>query len=177
MCDDLDANRAGEGPTSALSGSVSVQANRNWLAVRPHVADKHLFLNCYGEPIGERGVRKLVTRYRLMKRPRPITGRSRRRPRRRSSTEFTPGITEPLAAERGERPGLTAIREWAEWQEHQFVPSYWVDGRIPPYMKSRRLNWIALLLMPDWVTLCIAALLLLLGGSQSLYRMLRRLWS
>lgn len=42
-----------------------IQAIRNWLAVRPQVGDDHLFLNRYGEPIGERGVRKLVTRYRV----------------------------------------------------------------------------------------------------------------
>jgi site-specific recombinase XerD len=42
-----------------------IQAVRSWLAIRPQVADDHLFLNRYGEPIGQRGVRKLVTRYRV----------------------------------------------------------------------------------------------------------------
>lgn len=38
-------------------------AIRTWLAVRPKVLDDHLFLNYQGEPLGERGVRKLVVRY------------------------------------------------------------------------------------------------------------------
>lgn len=42
-----------------------IQAIRNWLAVRPDVPSDHLFLNQYGEPIGERGVKKLVTKYRV----------------------------------------------------------------------------------------------------------------
>jgi site-specific recombinase XerD len=42
-----------------------IQAVRSWLAVRPPVVDDHFFLNRYGDPIGERGVRKLVTRYRV----------------------------------------------------------------------------------------------------------------
>jgi integrase/recombinase XerC len=35
-----------------------------WLKLRPDVLDEHLFLNRYGEPISQRGVRKLVTKYR-----------------------------------------------------------------------------------------------------------------
>jgi integrase/recombinase XerD len=41
-----------------------VAAIRSWLAVRPNVADDHLFLNYHGEPIGERGIKKLVFKYR-----------------------------------------------------------------------------------------------------------------
>jgi integrase/recombinase XerC len=41
-----------------------IQAIKSWLAVRPSVADDHLFLNYRGAPIGERGVRKLVVKYR-----------------------------------------------------------------------------------------------------------------
>ena len=37
-----------------------IQALKTWLAVRPTVADDHLFLNRDGGPLGERGVRKLV---------------------------------------------------------------------------------------------------------------------
>lgn len=40
-----------------------IQALRNWLAIRPETADDHLFLNCDQEPLGERGVRKIVTKY------------------------------------------------------------------------------------------------------------------
>jgi integrase/recombinase XerC len=41
-----------------------VQAIRSWLAIRPHAVDDRLFLNYRGEPLGERGVRKLVVKYR-----------------------------------------------------------------------------------------------------------------
>ena len=42
----------------------AVAAIKNYLAVRPPSVDDHLFLNRYGQPIGERGVRKLVVKYR-----------------------------------------------------------------------------------------------------------------
>src|SRR5262249_49733787 len=38
-------------------------ALRNWLEKRPEVMSDALFLNRYGEPISERGVRKLVQRF------------------------------------------------------------------------------------------------------------------
>ncbi|MCL5962551.1 MAG: tyrosine-type recombinase/integrase, partial [Chloroflexi bacterium] len=41
-----------------------IMAIKNWLAVRPETPNDHLFLNKEGEPIGERGVRKLVVKYR-----------------------------------------------------------------------------------------------------------------
>jgi site-specific recombinase XerD len=40
-----------------------LQAVRNWLQIRPDVLDDHLFLNQYGQPLGDRGVRKLVAKY------------------------------------------------------------------------------------------------------------------
>jgi integrase/recombinase XerC len=40
-----------------------IQAVKSYLAVRPQTVDDHLFLNQYGEPLGERGVRKLVAKY------------------------------------------------------------------------------------------------------------------
>lgn len=43
-----------------------VQALKSYLAIRPQVLDEHLFLNQYGEPISERGVQKLVTKYRRL---------------------------------------------------------------------------------------------------------------
>jgi site-specific recombinase XerD len=43
-----------------------IQAIRNWLAVRPPVPGDHLFLNYAGAPLGERGVRKLVAKYRTL---------------------------------------------------------------------------------------------------------------
>jgi site-specific recombinase XerD len=39
------------------------QAIKNYLATRPNTTYDQLFLNCYNEPISERGVRKLVTKY------------------------------------------------------------------------------------------------------------------
>lgn len=41
-----------------------IQALKSWLSVRPQVLYDHLFLNYAGEPISERGVRKLVVKYR-----------------------------------------------------------------------------------------------------------------
>ncbi len=43
-----------------------IMAIKNWLAVRPQVPYNHLFLNRDGEPIGERGIRKLVVKYRKL---------------------------------------------------------------------------------------------------------------
>ncbi len=42
----------------------AIQAIKSWLAVRSQTIDDHLFLNRDREPIGERGVRKLVVKYR-----------------------------------------------------------------------------------------------------------------
>lgn len=42
----------------------AIEAIKSWLAVRPDVLDDHVFLNRDEEPIGERGVRKLVVKYR-----------------------------------------------------------------------------------------------------------------
>jgi len=41
-----------------------IVALKTYLAARPEVLDDHLFLNRDGEPLGERGVRKLVVKYR-----------------------------------------------------------------------------------------------------------------
>jgi site-specific recombinase XerD len=46
----------------ALARKASL-AIRNWLAVRPDMADDHLFLNRDGQPFSDRGIEKLVTRY------------------------------------------------------------------------------------------------------------------
>ena len=40
-----------------------IQSIKSWLIVRPTVADDHLFLNRDDEPLGERGVQKLLTKY------------------------------------------------------------------------------------------------------------------
>ncbi len=41
-----------------------VQALKNYLAVRPESLSEAIFLNYKGEPISERGIRKLVVKYR-----------------------------------------------------------------------------------------------------------------
>ncbi len=40
-------------------------ALRSWLAVRPQALERALFLNYQGQPISERGVRKLLAKYRV----------------------------------------------------------------------------------------------------------------
>jgi site-specific recombinase XerD len=42
-----------------------IQALKSYLAVRPHSMSNLLFLNYKGEPISERGIRKLVVKYRM----------------------------------------------------------------------------------------------------------------
>lgn len=42
-----------------------IQALKNYLAVRPQSVSSILFLNYKGEPISERGIRKLVVKYRM----------------------------------------------------------------------------------------------------------------
>jgi site-specific recombinase XerD len=44
--------------------SRAIAAIKNYLATRPQVDRQELFLNRYGEPITERGVRKLIVKYR-----------------------------------------------------------------------------------------------------------------
>ncbi len=44
----------------------AIQAIKNWLAIRPPDSDDHLFLNHDGQRLGERGVRKLVAKYRVL---------------------------------------------------------------------------------------------------------------
>jgi integrase len=42
----------------------AILAVRSWRAVRPPSSDDHLFLNRFGEPLGERSVRRVVVKYR-----------------------------------------------------------------------------------------------------------------
>jgi site-specific recombinase XerD len=46
-------------------GKKGVQAIKNYLATRPVVLDDHLFLNRFGAPSVERGVRRVVVSYPL----------------------------------------------------------------------------------------------------------------
>ncbi len=43
-----------------------VQAIKSWLNVRPQSYSDNLFLNYQGEPLSERGIRKIVTKYRKL---------------------------------------------------------------------------------------------------------------
>jgi site-specific recombinase XerD len=58
--------RAGKGMVarSIELNSKAITAIKNYLATRPPMSLPQLFLNRYGEPITERGVRKLVVKYR-----------------------------------------------------------------------------------------------------------------
>lgn len=60
--------RAGKGMVarSIDLSSKAIAAIKNYLASRPQVNVPQLFLNRYGEPITERGVRKLVVKYRQL---------------------------------------------------------------------------------------------------------------
>ena len=42
-----------------------IQALKGWLAARPPVLSDHLFVNRYGDPLSDRGVRKLIAKYRV----------------------------------------------------------------------------------------------------------------
>src|ERR687893_1786954 len=42
-----------------------LRALKGWLAVRPRVLSDRLFVNRYGDPLSERGVRKLIAKYRV----------------------------------------------------------------------------------------------------------------
>ncbi len=44
----------------------AIQAIKNWLAIRPTDTANYLFLNHDGQHLGERGVRKLVAKYRVL---------------------------------------------------------------------------------------------------------------
>lgn len=59
----IAAGKGGVGRTVELE-KKGIQAIRSWLTLRPTTASDRLFLNYTGESISERGVRKLVTKYR-----------------------------------------------------------------------------------------------------------------
>lgn len=69
--DDIDLTsktllvRAGKGMSSRTIEleKKGIQAFRTWLTVRPLTQDDHLFLNRDAEPLGERGVQKLLAKY------------------------------------------------------------------------------------------------------------------
>ncbi len=57
--------RVGKGQTARMIEleKKGIQAFRSWLAVRPATSHDHLFLNRDEEPLGERGVQKLLAKY------------------------------------------------------------------------------------------------------------------
>jgi len=57
--------RVGKGMTARTIEleKKGVQSFKSWLAVRPKITDDHLFLNRDDEPLGERGVQKLLAKY------------------------------------------------------------------------------------------------------------------
>ena len=59
--------RSGKGGASrdiALE-TKGLRALKGWLAARPPVLADHLFVNRYGDPLSDRGVRKLIAKYRV----------------------------------------------------------------------------------------------------------------
>ena len=67
---DLDARRLlihgkGQKQRTVELERKGISALKFWLKARPQVGDDHLFLNSTLEPLGERGVKKLVMKYRL----------------------------------------------------------------------------------------------------------------
>jgi site-specific recombinase XerD len=70
-CSDIDLSarmltvRSGKGMTSRTIEleQKSAKALKTYLDHRPESFDDHLFLNRYGQPISERGVRKMVAKY------------------------------------------------------------------------------------------------------------------
>lgn len=59
----IASGKGGVGRTVELE-KKGIQALRTWLTVRPSAPSDRLFLNYAGEPLSERGVRKLVVKYR-----------------------------------------------------------------------------------------------------------------
>ena len=54
------------------------------------------------------------------------------------------------------------IQEFTEWQEKQYLPGYWVGGRIPPFLMGKRPNpYGYVLIATGFLSLLILALIVL----------------
>ncbi len=71
---------------------------------------------------------------------------------------------------RGEPPPGNQDRDglgnWIDWQDHQYLPAYWVGGKVPPNLLGKRPNKFGYLLLATGVgTLLIAGVRVLLSGA------------
>src|SRR5659263_3993 len=61
--------------------------------------------------------------------------------------------------------GSDPLREWKDWQDHQYLPGYWVGGKIPPFLLGKRPNRFGYLLVAGGIGACLfVALRLVLMG-------------
>jgi hypothetical protein len=62
-----------------------------------------------------------------------------------------------------------AVRDWAEWLDHQYDPGYYVGGRIPPLLRrtGRRSPYGYVLLAGGGLTLILVILFILHGPGLS----------
>ncbi len=59
------------------------------------------------------------------------------------------------------------LREWKDWQDHQYLPGYWVGGRIPPILLGRRPNKFGYVLIASGIGTCLlAGVQFILNGSR-----------
>jgi hypothetical protein len=71
------------------------------------------------------------------------------------------------------RKRRSSIDDWVEWQDHIFVPGYWVGGRIPPFLRGKRPNKVGYILLAQGIfCLVVPVLFCGLGLTRS-----QRMWS
>ena len=59
------------------------------------------------------------------------------------------------------------LREWRDWQDHQYLPGYWVGGKITPFLLSKRPNRFGYILVATGIGACLlVALRLVFMGSR-----------
>ncbi len=59
------------------------------------------------------------------------------------------------------------LRDWTDWQDHQYLPGYWVGGKIPPYLLGKRPNRFGYLLIAGGIGTCLwVGLQFVLNGSR-----------
>jgi hypothetical protein len=51
--------------------------------------------------------------------------------------------------------GGDPLQEWRDWQDHQYLPGYWVGGKIPQFLLGKRPNSFGYLLIAGGVVACL----------------------
>lgn len=60
------------------------------------------------------------------------------------------------------------LGNWIDWQKHQYLPGYWVGGKVPPYLPGKRPNKFGYLLLATGIgTFLIVGLRALLSGANA----------